>query len=106
MFGAPTITVPATVTVDPQIVVADGNNAAAITITLLDNNGNPKSGRDVSVTSSRQATMTTETIVQPGATDSSGQTTATISSTTPGVTTIYARDVQDDVTLAQQLYPG
>jgi uncharacterized repeat protein (TIGR01451 family) len=92
-----------TVSVDPQIVVADGGSAGVINIILLDSNSDPKPGRTVSVSSSRQSSITTETIVQPLApTDASGQTSASISSTTPGVSTIYVRDVLDNVTLAQQ----
>ena len=88
------------VTVDPQVVIADGISSGTITVTMLDAALAPKPVRDVTVSSSRGAT---DTIVQPATqTDANGVTTATIASTTIGEAIITATDVIDSVTLTMQ----
>ena len=89
-----------TVTVDPDIVVADGVAFSTITVTLRDVNNQVLPGRLVSLASSRGLL---DTITQPPAiTDANGVATGQIRSTTVGVTQILATDVADSVLLNQQ----
>ena len=91
-----------TVTVNPQIVIADGT-PSVITVTLRDGNGIPKPNRQVQLSTSRQATTPTEVVTQPtGNTDANGVATGSVAATTPGATTVYALDVMDGIVLAAQ----
>lgn len=74
-----------------------GNNLTA-TITLKDNAGNPVAGKNISFYSSRA----NESIVQPSLTDDQGQCVGTITSTKAESTTLYAKDVTDNVWLEEQ----
>lgn len=83
--------------VDPQIVVADGMSTSTITVKLVGPDNQPVAGERVSLSSSRGAL---DTIVPPtGPTDASGIVTATISSTTPGISTITATVVSTGLVL-------
>ncbi|MGW8246685.1 MAG: OmpA family protein [Acidiferrobacterales bacterium] len=89
-----------TATVSPAYVTADGTTTATITITLRDNLGNPVSGSNVTVSSSRGGS---DTIVQPAApTDANGQTTATISSATVGLSDLTITDTTFGIILSNK----
>jgi uncharacterized repeat protein (TIGR01451 family) len=80
-----------TVTASPTIVIADGAATSVISTTIVDTSGNPLSGREVTLFSSRAATDSfTPSPVQT--TGPAGTTTHSVSSFTPGVATISARD--------------
>ncbi len=68
-----------TVSAAPSSVDADGTSTATVTITVRDANDNPLVGVAPVVTSTPSATL-----VQPGATSSSGQSTGTVASSTAG----------------------
>ena len=89
-----------TVTVNPPVVLANGVDFSTITVTLRDINNQPVAGRIVSVASSRGAQ---DTLTQPlNPTDVNGVTTGEIRSTLPGISTVSARDVADNVLLNDQ----
>jgi len=89
-----------TVTVDPQIVIADGSASSTITVTLRDANNQPAPAKSVTLSSSRAGA---DTMIQPPAvTDAGGVTQGAIRSTVVGVATITATDVSDSLSLAMQ----
>ena len=89
-----------TVTVNPPVVLANGVDFSTITVTLRDINNLPVVGRVVSVASSRGAS---DILTQPlNPTDVNGVTTGEIRSTLPGITTVSAREVADNVLLNDQ----
>jgi hypothetical protein len=76
-----------TLSVDrPTGVVANGTDAATITVVVIGTNGKPLSGQDVVLT----VTGSGNTFSQPPATDANGQTTTTLASTVPETKTISA----------------
>lgn len=81
------------VTVSPSTVVNDGSSTATVTVTLVNASGTPLSGKTVTLSS----TGSNNTIVQPGVTDSNGETTGTIASTTAEAKTVTA--VSEGVTV-------
>jgi uncharacterized repeat protein (TIGR01451 family) len=88
------------VTASPSVVTADGVTTSTITITLLDGAGNPVSGKTVTIATDRGGI---DVITQPAApTDANGQTTATVSSTVTGPSTVTATNVTDTIVLTQQ----
>ena len=95
------------VEVSPNSLPADGKTPATVTVTLLDANGFPLSGKQVAVSAFLQlasggvAPLTS--VIQPaGVTDSSGRATATLTSTRAGTAMISATDVTDGVALAEK----
>ncbi len=90
-----------TVTVSSASAPADGQSFVSVTVTLLDTNGQPVSGKTIKV--SALGTTMGVAITQPAApTDMSGQATAMVTSTTPGTVLITATDVTDGIPLSQQ----
>ncbi|MCB0035715.1 MAG: Ig-like domain-containing protein, partial [Anaerolineales bacterium] len=84
-----------TILPDPYYVIADGLDAAVLTVTLVDAVGNPLVGKQI------ELEATTGTITQPtAATDANGQTTAVISSDTPGFAYITAQNLTDNLPVA------
>lgn len=81
-------------------LTADGTATSTITITVRDVNGNPVSGIATAIASSG----TGNTLVQPGATDGSGVTTATLRSTVAETKTLTVTLVPGagDIVLAAQ----
>ncbi len=76
-----------TLTAVPLVdVVADGSTASQVTVTVLDENGNPVPGQEVELFSDG----TTASFVQPALTDANGQTTGSITSLTAEVVEIGA----------------
>jgi uncharacterized repeat protein (TIGR01451 family) len=93
-----------TVTISPEIIIADGSSSGVVTVKLVNSNGIPVSGKSVTISSDRGII---DTIVQPlGVTDINGIAQGTISSLTPGVTTLTAVNTTDSITLqsAPQAY--
>jgi hypothetical protein len=95
------------VTVSPSSVPADGSTPATVTVTLLDGNRNPVAGKAIIISAVQQATSglvaRLATITQPAnPTDDSGQTTATLTSSTPGTVIISAQDATDSISLSSQ----
>jgi hypothetical protein len=80
-------------------VSADGSSPAAVTVTLRDALGNPVSGKEVSLASSRGATDT----ISPGSgvSDASGAVAFTVVSSTFGPATFSATDTTDGLALSQ-----
>ena len=89
------------VVANPTAVPADGTTTSTVTVTLKDVNGNPEIGKAVSL--ARTAGPGTPTISgpSPATTDTNGQTTFTVKSTTAGVDTFQATDTTDSVTITQ-----
>ena len=89
-----------TVTVDPQIVIADGSASSTITVTLRDANNQPVPAKSVTLSSSRAGV---DTLIQPPAvTDAGGITQGAIRSATVGVATITATDASDSLSLVMR----
>jgi alpha-tubulin suppressor-like RCC1 family protein len=84
---------PSFVSVAPQTAPADGQPHVTATVTLLDNNKNPLVGKTVLFYAPPGSTAPIPAPAHP--TDSKGQTTTTITSTTAGKVTIGALDVSD-----------
>jgi hypothetical protein len=94
------------VVVSPGSLPADGQSVATVTVGLLDGNGNPVTGKWVSVSVVEQLSAggvaTLSTVTQPTSpSDNKGQATATLTSTAPGTAIISAQDVTDGVGLQQ-----
>jgi uncharacterized repeat protein (TIGR01451 family) len=86
-----------TVTAIPQIVLANGVDAATITTVLRDAANQPVTGKTVSLSSDRGA----DVLVQPASpTDTGGAATGTIRSTVVGVSTITSTDATDGLVLS------
>jgi len=66
---------------------SDGSTACTVSVFIRDVNGNPLEGKQATVYSSR---LGSDTIAQPGLTDSNGQCTATVISSVPGGDTLFA----------------
>ncbi len=88
-----------TVASSPGSVIADGVTTSTLTVTLVDASGNPLSGREVAVSSSRGDTDTISSASGPS--DVSGVVTFTVTSSTSGTSTYSAVDATDLVTLAE-----
>ncbi|HXP62925.1 MAG TPA: Ig-like domain-containing protein [Dongiaceae bacterium] len=93
--------------VSPSSLPADGHTPATVTVTLLDANGSPLSGRQVTVSAVLQLASggagPLSTVIQPaGVTDSSGRAAATLTSARAGTALISATDVTDGVALGEQ----
>ena len=88
-----------TVVANPTSVVANGT-ASTITVTLLDANSNPVSGKTVTLAQTSGSGTPTITIVS-GTTNSSGQATFTVSSTTASANIFTATDTTDSITITQ-----
>lgn len=91
----------------PSSLPADGQSTATVTVTLLDGNGNPVSGKTVWVSvveqTSSSGVLTLSTVTQPAnPTDVNGQATATFKSAMSGTAIISVQDVTDGITLARQ----
>src|SRR4029077_9134224 len=72
------------ISASPSSLTADGATTSTVTLTLKDANNNPISG----VTPTFSSTGTGNTLVQPGATNASGQATGTIKSTVAEAKTV------------------
>ena len=81
------------VTASPPTIANDGSATSTITVTLRNASGVPLSGKAVTLSS----TGSNNTIVQPDVTDSNGETTGTIASTTAETKTVTA--VSEGVTV-------
>ncbi|MGO9200414.1 MAG: Ig-like domain-containing protein [Limisphaerales bacterium] len=95
------------VEVSPGSLPADGASKATVTVTLVDADGAPLSGKQVTVSAVLQlasgGAASLSTVVPPaGVTDSDGRATATLTSAMAGTAIISAADVTDGITLAQQ----
>lgn len=107
------------VEVTPQIILADGLSLGTVSIVLRDTDNNPKAGKTVELSSSRNTTDATgakqninarfsiqaiiDNLTQPLAvTDSTGLATGAVSSSTPGVSSIIARETGDNITVTAQ----
>lgn len=89
-----------TVTVDPQIVIADGSASSTITVTLRDANNQPVPAKSVTLSSSRAGV---DTLIQPPAvTNATGVAQGAIRSATVGVATITAADASDNLSLVMR----
>jgi lysophospholipase L1-like esterase len=88
-----------TVSASPSSVTANGVASSTITVTLLDNNGNPAIGKSVTLASDRGATDTISAASGPS--DVSGAVTFTVSSLTTGSPVFTATDTTDTVTIVQ-----
>ncbi|MCX6879552.1 MAG: DUF2341 domain-containing protein [Verrucomicrobia bacterium] len=82
-----------TVAASPTSVLADGTTASTVTVTLKDANGNPVSGKSVTLASSRSASDTIS--IASGPSSASGVVTCTVKSATPGTSTYTATDTTD-----------
>ncbi|PIZ14484.1 hypothetical protein COY52_12495 [Candidatus Desantisbacteria bacterium CG_4_10_14_0_8_um_filter_48_22] len=81
---------------------ANGINQCRVAIFIRDSLGNPLSGRQVTIITSRGSAM--DTITQPGLTDSNGQSTGTIVSSVPGQDTVVA--FCEGVTITENVLPN
>ncbi len=81
----------------PPVVAADGAAASTITLTLLDQNGQPLAGRTIEFTSSRGASDAFSAVL--AVTDSNGVASVQLTSLLPGTAEVSARDVASNVTL-------
>ncbi len=87
-----------TVTSSPASVVADGSTTSTITVTLLDVNSNPVSGKTVSLTAgSGSSTISAAS----GASNASGVVTFTVKDTVVESVTYTAKDTTDNITITQ-----
>ncbi len=110
-LGYPVFTTPlgipnanlSTLTFSPLSIAADGTSTSTVTVTILDAGGNAISGKAVTLTSSRGAT---DTILgpTPATTNSFGQTTFTLKSSTIGQATLTAAVPASSVTVNQLGY--
>ncbi|MGD1019599.1 MAG: Ig-like domain-containing protein [Verrucomicrobiia bacterium] len=88
-----------TIAVSPASAPADGRTPVAITVTLSDTDGNPVSGKQVLVYTSRGIV---DSVTQPCCrTGSSGTAVATLVSSLSGNSVVHAVDVSDNITLTQ-----
>ncbi len=87
-----------TVVAIPATLASDGVTAATITATLKDANGNPASGKTVTLVSNRGATDTIT--VTSGPSSGSGVVTFRVTSATAGAPVFTAKDRSDNVTVA------
>ena len=86
-----------TVTIDPEMIIADGIATGTVTVTLRNSNGQPVSGKSIQISTDRGAA---DTIVQPiGVTNANGVAQGTISSSTLGTTTLTITNTTDGITL-------
>jgi uncharacterized protein (TIGR03437 family) len=85
-----------TVVANPTTVNADNTTTSTITVTLLDANGNPVSGKNVSLTAGSGSSTIT---VVSGTTNSSGQATFTVTDGTTESVTYTAKDTSDNLTI-------
>ncbi|NUR75804.1 MAG: hypothetical protein HOQ28_05890, partial [Thermoleophilia bacterium] len=87
-----------TLSASPTSVLADGSTTSTVTATILDTNGNPLSGKTVTLAKSGgSSTITTVS----GTTDSAGVATFTVKDTAVESTTYTATDSTDTVTVTQ-----
>lgn len=94
--AGPVSTTKSTVVANPTTVAADNTTASAITVTLLDANGNPVSGKNVSLTAGGGSSTIT---VVSGTTNSGGQATFTVTNGTAESVTYTAKDTSDNLTI-------
>jgi hypothetical protein len=89
----------------PSSLPADGQTPATVTVTLLDGNGNPVSGKVVRVTVVEQTSggvMMLSSVSQSASpTDGNGQATATLRSAVAGTALVSVQDITDGITLAR-----
>lgn len=87
-----------TVSANPTLVTADGTTTSTITVTVLDANSNPVSGKTVSLT----AGSGSSTISAPsGSSNASGVVTFTVKDTKAEAVTYTAKDTSDNITITQ-----
>lgn len=84
------------------VVPADGTAPCTVVVTIKEIDGNPIAGKQVTIVTSRGSAY--DTITQPSLTDSNGQCTATILSSSAGGDTIYA--LCDGNTIAENIIPN
>ena len=94
--AGPVSTAVSTVVANPASVVADGSTTSTITVTLLDSNSNPVSGKAVSLTAgSGSSTINAVS----GTTNAGGQATFTVKDTAVESVTYTAKDSTDSITI-------
>lgn len=86
------------VAVSPSSVTANGTSSSTVTVTLLDAESNPVSGKIVTLSSNRGATDTIS--AASGSSSASGVVTFTVTSLTAGTSTYTATDTTDSTTLS------
>ena len=87
-----------TIVASPNSIPANGTTTTTITVSLQDANGNPVTGKTVTLTSSRGAADAISAASGPSS--ASGIVTFTVQSTTPGMAVFSATDATDNLTLA------
>ena len=87
-----------TVTANPTSVTADGSTTSTITVTLLDANNNPVSGKTVTLS---QGTGSSTISAASGASNASGVVTFTVKDTKAESVTYTATDSTDSTTITQ-----
>ena len=85
-----------TVTANPTSVTADGTTTSTITVTLLDANNNPVSGKTVALS---QGTGSSTISVASGASNASGVVTFTVKDTKAETVTYSATDTTDTIAI-------
>lgn len=98
--------VQSTVAASPPSVLADGISTSTVTVTLLDANGFPVSGKNVTL--AKTAGPGTPVISPMGAvtTNANGEAVFTVSSSTVGSVELTATDTTDSVTITQTATVG
>ncbi len=87
-----------TVVASPTSVVADGSTTSTVTVTLLDTNGNPVSGKVVTLTAgSGSSTISAAS----GPSSATGVVTFTVKDTKAETVTYTAKDATDTITIRQ-----
>ena len=87
-----------TATANPTSVTADGSTTSTITVTLLDANNNPVSGKTVTLS---QGTGSSTISAASGASNASGVVTFTVKDTKAETVTYTAKDATDNITITQ-----
>jgi len=87
-----------TVTGNPTSVTADGSTTSTTTVTLLDVNNNPVSGKTVTLS---QGTGSSTISAASGASNASGVVTFTVKDTKAEAVTYTAKDTTDNITITQ-----
>ncbi len=100
-FAPPSSASPAqsTVSASPTAVPDNGTSTATVTVTLLDSQGNPVSGKSVSLSQSSGASSLIS--AASGASDTSGVVTFTVTDTVSETVTYTATDTTDGIPLQQ-----
>ena len=87
-----------TVSANPTLVPADGATSSTITVTLLDANSNPISGKAVSLSAGSGGSIIT---TLSGTTNASGQATFSVKDTVVEAVTYSGKDTTDAISIAQ-----